>query len=75
MACIGTLDYLKFFFKKNWVCLNRVLFGIFTVALFVMWCMWDKNIIGNIKRWIEKCVYDGSEILCEIIQQSNITFF
>ena len=29
--------------------------------------MWDKNVIGNIKRWIEKCVYDASEILFEII--------
>ena len=30
----------------------------------MIWYMWDKNIIGNIKMRIEKCIYDTSEILC-----------
>ena len=46
--------------------LFEILFGIITVALFVMWCMWDKKVVGNIKRWVEKCVYDASKILFEI---------
>ena len=45
--------------------MDRVLFEIITVALFVMWSMWDKKTIGNIKMWVEKCVYDTSEILFE----------
>ena len=28
-------------------------FEIITVILFVMWCMWDKNKIVKIKRWLE----------------------
>ena len=51
--------------------MDRVLFEIITVVHFVIWCMWDKKIIKKIKRWIEKCVYNASEILCEIIQQSK----
>ena len=35
--------------------------NLITVALFVMWCIWDKKIVGNIKKWIEKYVYDASE--------------
>ena len=49
------------------MCLDRILFkilfGIITVTLFVMWCMWDKNVIKNIKKWIEKYIYDANEIL------------
>ena len=29
------------------------------------------GVVENIKRWIKKCVYDASKILCEIIQQSK----
>ena len=29
------------------------------------------EVVENIKRWIEKCVYDANEILYEIIQQSK----
>ena len=47
--------------------LYEILFEIITVTLFVMWCIWDNKIVENIKRWIEKYVYDASEILCEII--------
>ena len=40
--------------KKLWVCLDSVLFeilfGIIIVALFVMWCMWDKKVVENIKK-------------------------
>ena len=32
-----------------------------------MWYMWDKKVIKNIKKWVENCVYDVSEILFEIL--------
>ena len=35
---------------KKWVCLDRVLFKIINVALFVMWCIWNKKVIENIKK-------------------------
>ena len=38
-----------------------------------MWCMWDKKVVGNIKRWAEKCVYDASEILFGISLLSKQT--
>ena len=44
--------------------LFKILFEIITVSLFVMRCIWDKKkVIKNIKRWIEKCVYDTIKIL------------
>ena len=53
------------------MCLDRVLFeilfGIIIIALIVMWCMWDKKVFENIKRWVGKCGYDASKILCEKI--------
>ena len=33
--------------------------------------MRNKKVIGNIKRWVEKCVYDASEILFEIRRYPN----
>ena len=29
--------------------------------------MWDKKVIGSIKNWVRKCVYDTSEILFGIL--------
>ena len=28
---------------------SKYLFGTITVTLFVMWCMWDKKVVKNIK--------------------------
>ena len=42
------------------------------VTFFMMWCMWDKKVVGNIKKWVEKCVYDASEILFKIMRYPNI---
>ena len=53
------------------ISLDKVLFEIITIVLFGMWCMWDKKVIGNIKRWVEKCVYDASEIIFGIISRSK----
>ena len=57
------------------VCLDSVLFeilfGIITVAFFVMWCMWDKKMVENIKRWIA-CAYDANDIFFEKICYPNI---
>ena len=68
----ATFSSLFFFLQ---VCLDSVLFeilfGIITIALFVMWCMWDKKVIENIKRWIGKCVYDASKILFGIMELSK----
>ena len=38
-------------FEKHAVCLDMSLFEIITVTLFIMWCMWDKKLIGKIKKW------------------------
>ena len=54
--------------------MDRVLFKIITVVFFVMWCMWDKKMIENIKKWVEKCIYDKSKILFEIMRYPNTMF-
>ena len=63
-------DNTKIIYKKI-LCLGRVLFkilfGIITITLFVMWYMWDKKLVENIKKWIEKCVYNANELLFGII--------
>ena len=53
--------------------LFEILFGIIIIALFMMWCMWDKKMVENIKKWVGKCVYDASEILFGIIRVSKQT--
>ena len=49
------------------MCLDEILFSLIAIALFVLWCIWDKKIIKNIKTWVEKYIYNVNEILCEII--------
>ena len=44
---------------------------IFTVALFVMWCMWDKKVIGKIKRCVENCNDDISKYILANKPQSK----
>ena len=56
---------------KKIICLDRVLFKIITVTLFMMWFMWDKKVVENIKRWVRKCVYDANEILFDSTNISN----
>ena len=43
--------------------LFEILFRIITITLFIIWYMWDKKMVGNVKRYVEKCVYDTCEIL------------
>ena len=33
--------------------------------------MWDKNMIENIKMWVEKYVYDTNEILFKKMEYPN----
>ena len=58
--------------SKLRVCLDRVLFEIIIIVFFIMWYMWNKKIIDNIKRWVEKYVYGTSEIIFEIFSSVNI---
>ena len=43
--------------------LDSVLFKIISVTLFIIWCMWDKKVIENIKMWVEEYVYNACKIL------------
>ena len=47
------------------LCLDRrlfkILFKIITVIFFMMWCMWNKNIIKKIKKCIENYNDDVSK--------------
>ena len=44
--------------------MDRVLFEIIIITFFIMWCIWDKkNVIEDMKRWIEKYIYNTNEIL------------
>ena len=44
---------------------------IFTVALFVMWCMWDKKVIEKIKRCVRNCNDDVSKYILANKPQSK----
>ena len=61
--------------REKIICLDgvlfEILFGIITVIIFVMWCMWDEKVVENIKKWVGKCIYDASEILFEKIWYPN----
>ena len=46
---------------------------IFTVTLFVMWCMWDKNVIEKIKRCVENCNDDINKYILTNKPQSKQT--
>ena len=40
-----------------------------------MWCVWDKEIVKNIKIQARKYIYDASEILFGIIDYPNTVLF
>ena len=67
------------FFRKS--CESLGLFGlwiirdIFTVALFVMWCMWDKKVIGKIKRCVGNCNDNVSKYILTNKPQSKQTYY
>ena len=51
--------------------LFEILFGIITVVLFVMWCMWDKKVNEKIKKYVKNCICDVSKKFPAIIWLSK----
>ena len=51
--------------------LNSVLSEIIIIILFMIWYMWNKKIIKNIKNKIKKYIYIASEIIFETLSKKK----